>query len=125
MPFLPPGLPATRPHPDGLGQPQLWAPTAPYILLTPAGREVIKCRGGSRADGGLNGLGWVGALAFPLTVASAPALYLDLDLIGEFFGEAKQLPSGGVQSLDHHSQPGPAFHPAMYVHGKVVLCRQP
>lgn len=57
MPFLPPGLPATCPHPDGLGQPQLWAPTAPYMLLTPAGREVIRCRGGSGADGGLNGPG--------------------------------------------------------------------
>lgn len=61
-------------------------------------------------------------LAFPQMVAPVPPpLYLDLDLIGEFFGEAVQLPSSGVQSLDHHPQPGPAFHPAMHIHGKVVL----
>lgn len=48
-------------------------------------------------------------------------LYLDLDLIGKFFGEAMQLPNRGVHSLDHHPQPSTAFHSAMHVHGKVVL----
>lgn len=54
-----------------------------------------------------------------------PVLYLDLDLIRELFGEAMQLPSGGVQSPDHHPQSGPAFPPAMHGHGKVVLGWEP
>lgn len=62
------------------------------------------------------------ALTLPLTCTSCPpGLYLDLDLIREFFGEAMQLPSCGVQSLDHHPQPGPTSYPAVHSHGKVVL----
>lgn len=64
---------------------------------------------------------WVGT-RFPSNSGFClPALYLDLDLVGEFFGEAMQLPGCGVQSLHHHPQPGPAFHSAVHVHGKVVL----
>ena len=64
---------------------------------------------------------WVGTSS-PSDGGFCPrVLYLDLDLVSELFGEAVQLSSSGVQSLDHHPQPGPAFHPAVHVHGKVVL----
>lgn len=122
MPFPPPGPPAdptipkcpssVRPH-----RPISELQSTSYARPDPAERVLAQgpaschpqcahtAAGHSPSDGGF----------------CTPVPYLDLDLIREFSGEAVQLPSRWVQGLDHHSQPGPAFHPAVHVHGKVVL----
>lgn len=129
--FASPSHPETLLFCEDFAWPYLWAPTAPVTLgclphcdgplSTPWTESFSGLPASAHATCGSGG--GLGSWHFlsPFPVACPPASYLDLDLIREFSSQAIQLPRCGVHRLDHHPQPGPAFHPAKHVHGKVVL----